>query len=404
MNLQSLHKNSSSFYIASIIVVIFTLFVSSVFFVGQTKRAAEKHFWLDERYGMENIRRDSYAKILIDGAGGQGSPSPLDYIALKVMDEYKQVLNIFDFNDRVYLRLWANGVTTFIGLFVFVLFICDIKNSNDDAEIKLIQLALLTLVPIAFYFHRNIYYYAAEMRPYALWNSLYFLVLSILLLRQKKERLLTGSLIFLSLSATSSAFQIAVMALAYSIVSFVERKSVKDVVKKVAKIFLLPISINIYYSLHSGKWNYFEDHWGTWEHFSEFWYHESVIIPMMLVVIVSAFLKRENRFFAIAPMAFLFLYVIGPIIFYLTRLKGFLYAERQYIYYDLINVVFLLALVQIFPAFVKDVSSNIKKIIIVVLVVGIGCSTALRKKPLQKFNESINHTCFVMKTPKFIKR
>jgi len=88
------------FFIAAI--VLFAAFI----FVAQKKQAQLKPLWLDEVHGLyESVRGASVSGLILHGAKGQGSPSPLDYLLLKILDGVRRPARYFYLPPQVYFRL-----------------------------------------------------------------------------------------------------------------------------------------------------------------------------------------------------------------------------------------------------------------------------------------------------------
>src|SRR6185295_11496556 len=174
--------------LALIFCLFFSLLLTGIFFLAQLNESVHKPFWGDELYGLKtSVRADGFAVMLVRGVQGQGSPAPLDYLALKCFDRIRDRVSYFGFHSLVYYRLWANGVTAAALLFVVGIFACQIYKRRD-AALKPLQLILLSFVPVCFLFSRMVYYYAAVMRPYALWDAMWLVVLAVSLSERKTER------------------------------------------------------------------------------------------------------------------------------------------------------------------------------------------------------------------------
>jgi len=383
--------NKSKSYIEKAInffVIACFLFIVSTFFLAKLTESANKPFWGDETYGLElSAGKHSYFEILINGAKGQASPAPLDYLALKFLDQIKERTSYFGLTPEVYFRLFANGITIFSALMILFLFRREIAKSKENLSTKAVQLLLLLCFPIAFLFTPKVYYFAAEARPYALWNSLFLLVLATSLLDAKNNKLLFALLILLSFSATAAIFQISAILLAYFIIGLLQKNDFRNILKKAIKLFAVPFFVVLYYCFRSGNWDMVR-YGSTWDDFLKFWTHQSIIILIMLIAIAVCFVKRENRKYAIAPLSFLIVFLLGPLIFWITRFKGFFYVERQYIYYELSRPVFLLATIKCIPAYIKNAKSKTAITIILIVFFVVGGIFTLRPKRLRRFNKA----------------
>lgn len=388
-------------------IIFFSLLIvgiAVIFFLGQTYEAGRKPFWGDETFGLEqSIRSARYLDLLTRGARGQGSPSPLDYLAIKAIDDMKDRVNYFGLNPDVYFRLWPNAVTALSATLAVLMLLGNILESKTERSIRFLQIFLLSFVPFSYYFNRFVYYYAAEMRPYALWNSLWLIVLAAGLTSDKKRSPLVIALTLLAMSATASIFQIGAMLAAFLFVDHLQTRSFPNSTRQALKTFLLPLIIAVFYSLQAGQWGYQDQSWGGWKDFQSLWVHKATVIPLMVLVLILCFIKKENHRYAIVPLSALFLYLLGPLIYYLTRLKGFFYAERQYIYYDLTNAVFLMTSIQCLPGLLGDIRGRLLKASMIILVLIIACSVTFRPKLIKKCWMNIAHALEVLHDPSVIK-
>lgn len=374
-----------------------------LFSLGQAYEAAHKPFWSDETFSLEqSIRPSGYLDLLTHGARGQGSPSPLDYLALKAMDNIKDRVDYFGLKPDVYFRLWSNVITALSAIGAVFILLRSILASKTGLTTKLLQIFLLSLIPFSYYFNTLIYYYAAEMRPYALWNSLWLIILTVGLVNNEKKIPLIVALSLLAMSATASIFQITAMLVAFVLVDYFQTRSLPRSGLQTFKIFTFPILVALYYSLRAGQWNYLGAQGGTWEDFRTLWVHESTVVPLMILISILCFVIRENRKYMIAPLSMLFLYFLGPLIYCLTRLKGFFYTERQYIYYDLTNTVFLMTLVQCLPGLLDRLKGKYIRMGVIVLALFIVGAATFRPKLVKKYFLNTGHAVQVIADPTII--
>ena len=375
-----------------VLFVLYSLWISIVFFSDQLIYAAQKPFWGDEIFGLNSsIRKVTYGQLFINGASHQSSPAPLDYVFCKILDELRPVVGSFGLREEVYYRLWANLITSFSALFVVIMFVSKVIRKQQPFYISLLQSLLLSFVPITFFFSRHVYYYAAEIRPYAAWNAFWFLALAMSLLDNKKNLLLILSLTLLAFTSTASIYQIGVMLLATLIMDKFENVPLKSSIKKSLRIFTMPVAVSLYYCLRASQWNE-KISWEEWDQFMDIWIHYSSIVAFMSLCIVLCLLKKENKKYMIAPLSFLLLYLFGPVTFWITKWKGYFFSYRQYIYYDLANAVFSLTVIQCLPAYFKDKSNKLSIGIMCVVVLMTGVSIAFRPKSLKKLNNAMYNT------------
>ena len=189
----------------SIVLFLTAFFVSAIFFTDQLYQASQKPFWGDETYGVQaTARGNTYLGLLLGNArGSQSSPAPLDYLLLKPLDQIARQTSCLGLKVEVYYRLIANFSTTIVAFCFFLLFALSSRLVKQENSIFILQCLLIIFAMIAFLFSRFVHYYAAEMRPYAIWNAMYMLTLAIGILRLESDKLFVISMILLSLSATA---------------------------------------------------------------------------------------------------------------------------------------------------------------------------------------------------------
>ena len=374
-----------------------------VFFSSQMIEAANKPFWGDENANFKiSLRPKSYVDMILYGAYKQASAAPLDYLVLKAFDDIKNTFPSIPLKDEVYYRLWANLANCLSLVAVFILFYRRMVKENVVPLTMGIQCVLLLLSGFAFLYSRQVYYYAAEMRPYALWNALWFFVLAASLFHKQNDRPLRIGLILLAFCVSAAIFQILCFALAIIIYQLIEREDMKAIIAKIVRWVLIPFIIVFYYCLHAGTWEMVSAG-GSVGSFFDMWNHQSIIIPKMLVLIGLCLGRKEARQYLLAPLTILILYLIGPGIFWITRLKGYFYDARQYIYYDLTNAVFILTVIQCLSVYMDSIKSKTNKVIISILLIALCFSFSFRKKFTSKFYRALENTELLMNNPHIIK-
>ena len=391
--------------VSGLLALFFLLIIdlAAVFSFHQLYQASQKPFWGDEIHGLRHsIHQADYHQLLLKGANGQGSPSPLDYVAVKVLDDVKERVNYFGLTDEVYFRLFANGVTAFAAVWVILLFAFYISKQDYPLWIKCLQYCLLLGVPFAFYFTRHVYYYAAEVRPYALWNSLWLVVLAGFLVQDKHWRWFIVSLYLLALTATASLFQIGALTLAYLLWN-VRTENIKTLLARTARIFIGPLCVAFYYALYAGHWHY-PDNPKEWPQFLELWSHEGILLAFMVGGILLCLFHKDNRRLAVIPLAVILLYCMAPFIFFITKMKGFFYTDRQYIYFDLTQVIFLLIVIRTIPAYLQKIKNPGLACVAFVIILWIGQSAALRPKNCDKFRHTLKNAWELYCDPSPIQR
>ena len=328
----------SSKIIFILLLITFVFLIATIFFAGRMDFASKKQIWLDENFAIKKtMRLTSYWDLLRGKAYGQGSPAPLDYFINKFHDSMRNQVHWFNLAPRVYYRL-TSIIAAMLGAFVCFLFISLTFCADQTVfGFKAVQLLLLTCVPVLFLFHNVGSFYYGEIRPYALWNSLWFIVLAVSVLEEGRFRngILIVAILLLAFSATASFFQIAMLLAAHGITLLIKDKNnIKSHLLKLAKLYAAPLLISFYYCLHSNRWGYpYDPLW--WVEFQKLWNVNAILISMMLNLFLLAFIKKENFKYTLAPLATILLFLIGPLLFALVVSKGFFYHQRQYLYYRL---------------------------------------------------------------------
>ncbi len=372
--------------VLAIIATITTLLIISIFFLSRMEFAAEKHMWIDENNSVkQTLRKTTYTQFLLGQAVKQGSPAPLDYLFHKFMDANRNNVKWLNLTPNVYYRLVPNTITTVSAFLVFLLLLFDIIKSTAKPWVKSVQIILLAFVPVVFLFQPFVAYYAAEMRPYALWNCLYFLVLTAILCDFRRRWVLRGLLILLAFSATAALFQMLTLTCAAMIITFInEEKRLKPAFIKTAKDFCAPLLISLFYCFKSGTWHYpYEVHWV--DAFFAFFNHHSIIIPMMLLLIIACFARKEARHYVVVPAGYLLLFLITPLIFVSIIIKGYFYSDRLFLYLSLTNAIFLVTVIKCLPVYVRDIESKRLIGLIMIAVLILGASFVSRRKMPEMF-------------------
>ena len=353
-----------------------------IFFVGVLYDAGQKPFWKDETHGIEqSSRRMSYSQLLTQGAPAQGSPSPLDYIIIKFVDQFKSKGS---YPDEVYYRIFPAFITVFCLFMAMMQLKKKIFDGQNSTAVKLVQTYLVILIPFAYLFTTMVFYYAKETRPYTLWNSLYFLSLVLFLFYPSKKIGLIVTLSLLGFTATASVFQMAALVMAFMIVCLIQKTSLKKIFYDSAAIFFIPFVVALYYCFKTGKWNMI-DAGGDWGDFLKFWQHHMTIVPLMLCGLALALLHPDNRGFAVVPLAYLILYLLGPVIFWATQWKGFFFIDRQFIYYEMKYALLLISALLCIPAYLKNLKSSVAIVCILIMISGIASAVGLKDKYLKRF-------------------
>lgn len=287
--------------------------------------------------------------------------APLDYIALRFLVMMKKPLDSLGLADNTYYRLnsiifsFSSGIGS--ALFLFFL----IKKKVRNILIFLVQAIFIILAFTVYLFWWFNIKFAIEARPYALWNSLWYLSL-VLIIGQGRISFLTAIFFsLLAMAATASIFQLGCLAVCFVTFNLLDARSPREIVRVVLKYFILLLAVCGYYILiNKQSLSYFRPEY--FNHFFKFWL-EKEMVPILSVsgILMTVFLK-ECRIYTIVFSAMLLLYLASPVLNYITLSKGFLFSSRQYIFYDLIYPVFIINAALILPVYLEKIRRLKKEI------------------------------------------
>jgi len=340
-----------SIVFVSAVIIILGLFINRTF-----DFAEKKDFWVDERYELTaSVRGHSYWDILYRGAQGQGSPSPLEYLAVKFLDHMKEPFHSFGLPFNIYYRLNSIFSTLICGAIGVLLLFSGIQKQKSGNILLCVQAALLGGALWDYYFRIHNFIYAVETRPYALWNALWFLAMAMYLHYRKFNKPLILVLTLLAATVTASLFQMGSLMLSFVMVKLFDKERILEISKSIIKTFAIPLVVCFYYILgkvtHYGHVSGPGDFAKYSRQFFEFWLSMKMIpIVSLLGILMSSFLKNF-RSHTIIFTALLILYCVSPAINYLTISKGMYFVHRQYRYYELIYPIFLCHLALALPSY-----------------------------------------------------
>jgi len=337
----------------AVCLIYFT--VGIVFFLGQLQEARKSPLWLDEKFGMDCCVQAPVVDLIVKGANGQASPAPLFYLLLKPVIFIKEKF-LIRLEPEIYLRLFTICSTVFTSWALFFIFLPLIGKNINRPLLAVTQLFILLCVPFTYFFEFLTYKHTHEMRPFAFWNSIYFLTLALALRKIEKSTLFFICTIALALCANASIFQLLTLMAAYAYLHYVKGREKSEIATSLAKIFLIPFCIALYYCFHSSRWEY---HSAAWGDFYDLWSHQFSHVILLVLLTIFCFKRQENRALAIAPLSLILLFIIGPLIFLLIKLDGLFFTDRHFIYYDLIKPVTLLFLLQCLPTILNFKSQRI---------------------------------------------
>lgn len=299
----------------------------------ELRYAANRPMWLDERYALStSIRGQGFVQLLLDGASGQGSPSPLDFVLVKVLDGARTGVRYLGLPPHAYFRLVGLLSTVGAGIFAFLL---TLRGPGDSPTSETgVTMGLFAILAFAsFVLQPLVVHYAAEMRPYALWTALWLVsALSLLRTSRRWRTVSLIALVLLSMAATASVFQLAALATGTLSVGLVGKRRLVDISKDVIGLFSLPFAISLFYCLKAHRWDYPAD-MCAWARFLPFWASRWWVAAASVIAALLCLRRQETRGYAVPPLSLVILYLMGPGIFLLTKRSGMFFAEKQYIYY-----------------------------------------------------------------------
>ena len=354
-------ENSRDLRIVTFIFVLI-LFSISLLFVFKAFNAAEKKdIWLDEAVALRETVRNYRVNLIISGGQGEGSPAPLDYIVVRILDMIRLKVKTFYLSFNVYYRLssiFANCISGFIAaLFVFL----HIKKKSHNYIILLIQIIFLYLAVIVYYFWPFNFQYSIELRPYALWNSIWFMLLVDFLLKGQFKWEFRNLLILLAATQTAAVFQMASFAAGYFVFRIVEKEDIKEIMKKILKTFFIPLCVSLYYiSCKRSGFNYAAGFDVYLKQFFDFWLTKEMI-PILTIIgmLLTVGYKNMKHVTTVFFVMFL-LYLVSPIINYVILSHNFFFSSRHYIYYDLVYPIFLISLAMMLPKYFESAAKYFK--------------------------------------------
>ncbi len=340
-------------YIGSLFLV-FSIWIAVTFAMQAFDSAEKKDLWLDESWSLEySVQKSAYWDILVNGASGQLSPAPLDYVFLKVWDQLRGPLHSFGLPFNVYYRLHPIFSSLLSGLIVIFLIYFKPGQGKVNFFLKCLQAGLLLCALGDYYFRLHNFFFSIEMRVYALWNGLWFLTMVWYVCYPKAHRVLIILFSFLALTATVSIFQMFSFALSFMVVELMYKENFWDVVKKILKIFIFPGIICLYYILgkvgtysHVSGQESFDQYLAN---FFQFWKAMRMVPILSFLGILMTVSYQKLRSHTVIFLTIFILYFISPIINYITISRGVYFTHRQYRYYELIFPVFMISLAVAVP-------------------------------------------------------
>lgn len=343
--------------LATIVFVILVTWLSAMFLQRAIIGARDTSFWTDERNGM-SARGASYSDLIAGNLASQASRAPLDYIAQKLFDEVGERLLSAGIPADIYYRLnsifyiWSSGL--FIMLFIFF----RIRRDARNYLVLLAQMVFLASALYHYYFWHENFRYWIQMRPYALWCALWFMILTLFFV-DGRLKVWPFTVLFTLLAATANAaiYQLFSFGLAFTVVQLIQRERVWDTMRTALKIFLIPLMVSLYYIFtdYSTVYAWSADADAYIKEFFHFWLTKEMIpILSVLGILITAWIK-EFRNHTIVFLSVLILYLISPLINYAVVSRGIFFSSRHYLYYDLIYTVFLSSMAMVMPVYLEKI-------------------------------------------------
>ena len=352
------HQKSKSALLNFCSVVFITISLAiTVSFVQQCfVRAEHKDLWNDEIASLRNTcerPESTFLYIFLNGSPGQVSPAPLDYLLLKGFYEIREKVHSFGLSTNVYYRLnsiFSNVISGFV--IVMILFWHVRKNMTNFLVFVLQMVSLLLALGIYLYWPFN-FLYSVEMRPYALWNSLWFSSLALFLLYKGFRKPMAVLFIVLAMTVTASVYQLLSFILGFWIVKLLDREKWSSIFKITLKYFTAPMALNAYYYLlRRIHYGYAPEY--SYE-FMHFWTHKEMIPILSVTGILMTIFFKELRHHLIIFSTILILYLMSPLINYISMAHGYFFSSRHYIYFDLIYPIFLIHLTLSLPFYLEKI-------------------------------------------------
>ena len=347
--------------LAMILFVMLVMGISGMFLQRAIAQAGNNNLWTDESNGM-SARTASYYQLITGDLASQASRAPLDYIAQKFFDQTAGRLLFARIPPNIYYRLnsifyiWSSGLL--IMLFIFF----RIRRDARNYLVLLAQIIFLAAALYHYYFWHENFRYWIQMRPYALWCTLWFMILALFFV-DGRLRVWPFSILFILLAATMTAaiYQLFSFGLAFAVIQFVQKEKIRDIMQIVLKFFFIPLAVSLYYILIDCSTIY---GWSAnaHEYFKEFFHFwlTKEMIPLLSVlgILITVWIK-ELRNHTVVFLAALILYLISPLINYAVVSRGIFFSSRHYIYYDLIYSVFLMSMAMVMPVYLEKIRKAI---------------------------------------------
>jgi len=348
--------------IFSIIFLVSILAISAAFFIKACQRAKEKPLWVDEVNGLSS-RSTGYLKLIVQGSGGsQVSQSPLDYVLLRFFDQtVGQFLRAADIPLTIYYRLNSMLYSLMSGMIIISLVFFKIKKATRNYFVFILQMGGLILALLFYYFWKYNFMFSIEMRPYSLWNALWFMILTLFMYFEGFKRRSFVLLILIAGTSSSSLFQMFCLACSFIGVQFLTKEGFYEGLKVLFENFTIPVLVILYYIFLNRSTIY---PWAGndamyWKEFWGFWFGKEMIPILSILGIIMSAPFKQFRSHTIVFSTTLLLFIISPMINHLVLSRGVFFSFRHYIYYDLIYPVFLIHCALILPCYWQQLRQKV---------------------------------------------
>lgn len=204
-------------------MIISTVFIAglicltSVYFGKSLQSAATKAVFKDEPTTVEAAQNDSFLSMLINGVSGQYSPAPFDYMLFKVFYHVQPLVKSFGLSDIAYGRLYVLFFTTLSGFLIGLWAHIFNFRRNENWAVLAAQSALILLAVWAYFFTPSNFYYATLMRPYGMWNVLWFSALMVFMMTGRLNWGLWALFLMAAMTSTATLFQIFAFGVCYGL-------------------------------------------------------------------------------------------------------------------------------------------------------------------------------------------
>ncbi|MBF0485514.1 MAG: hypothetical protein HQL16_03260 [Candidatus Omnitrophica bacterium] len=310
--------------------------------------------------GLGKTQVQSFSSLLLSGVISQGSRAPLDYIFIKTFDQMRKSSLLRWIPENVYYRLNPIFWNFVSGLFVIFLYLRRIYSEAGKNPVYFFQVLCLSAALILYYFWPSNIYFSAEMRPYALWNSLWFSLAALVFLFPESFWGAFFLALFLAMTSSGALFQLLMLALSFVLFSFLKRKDSKRALIGVIKKFALPVLVTLFYSIRSkmGYCDRPEAYQGYVTAFFTFWESQWFVSIFSVAGIVLMVFSARYPTGSVVFGAMLLLYIFSPLANYVMLRSGFFFDGRQYLYYHLIFPLFFLGLSLVLPDYWEKIGGR----------------------------------------------